>query len=142
MVLMRIQRAVVAVALGMIALTTAACSSGAAVPPTTSMGIGEVCGVTALAGGPPSAVGVQDPALLHVCPSGHHEVPRGFNLMASNGQRYKAYTYNFNGWFARVPAGTYSAVDRPGCRTPGRPFVVRPGKTLKGVVVWFGCDYS
>jgi hypothetical protein len=137
MVVMRIQRAVVAIALGVMALTTAACSSG-----TTTLPVGKVCGVTALAGGPPSAVGVQDPALLRVCPSGRHEVARGFSLMASNGKKYKAYTYNFNAWFARVPAGTYRAVDRPGCRTPGRPFVVRAGKTLKGVVVWLGCDYS
>jgi hypothetical protein len=129
-----------------VALTTAACSSGTVAPPTTSIGIGigEVCGVTALAGGPASAVGVKNRALLYVCPSGPQEAIRGleFSLMAINGARYKARIYSDRGWSARVPAGTYRAVDRPGCLTPGRPFVVRAGKTLKGVVVWFGCDYS
>jgi hypothetical protein len=44
MVVMRIQGAVAAAALGMLALTTAACSSGAVAP-----AVERVCGVTALA---------------------------------------------------------------------------------------------
>ena len=137
MVIMRIQRLVVAAALGMMAFTAAGCSSGGG-----ALAVERVCGVTALVGGAAPATGVKDPALLHSCPSGLHEVPRGFSLMAANGRRYKAYTYNFKGWFARVPAGTYRAVGVPGCRTPGRPFVVTAGKTLKGVIVLFGCDYK
>jgi hypothetical protein len=148
MLVMRIQRLVAAAALGTVALTMAACSSGTAVPPTTSIGIGigigigEVCGVTALAGGPPSAVGVQNRALLRVCPSGHDETTSKFSLMASNGKEYIVRTYDYQQWSANLPAGTYRAIDRPGCGMPGRPFVVRAGKTVKGVVVWFGCDYS
>jgi hypothetical protein len=91
--------------------------------------------VTALAGGPPSAVGVQNRALV-VCPS----VPRGFSIMAS-----------MAGVIRRTPVT--SACGLPGCPpapiapstglgAARRQFVVRAGKTLKGVVVWFGYDYS
>jgi hypothetical protein len=136
MVVMRIQRAVVAVALGVMALTTAACSSGTAVP-----AVGKVCGVTA-AGGGPSGDRVENLALLQLCPSGPREAIRGlrFSLMASSGKRYKARIFSDRGWSARVPAGTYRVVGAPGCPEAGRPFVVRTGRTLKGVVVWIDCD--
>ena len=110
MVVMRLQRVLVAIAYGVMALTTGACSSGTAVAPTTSIGIGigEVCGVTALAGGAASAVGVKNRALLHVCTSGPQEAIRGleFSIMASNGTRYKARIYSDRGWTAGAPAGT------------------------------------
>ena len=64
-----------------------------------------------------------------------------FSIMAGNGARYKARIYTDHGWSARVPAGTYRAIGAAGCRGPERPFDVAADKTLKGVVVWFGCDY-
>lgn len=133
---MRMERAVVAVALGVMTLTTAACSSGTANPP-----VGKVCGVTALAGGPPSAVGVKDRALLHVCPSRQHQTSSKFSVVASNGKRYVVRTYDSRQWSANLPGGTYRAVGAPGCPGLERRFVVTAGKTIKGVVVWFGCDY-
>jgi hypothetical protein len=138
MVVMRIQRAVVAAALGMLALTTAACSSGTAVS-----ALGRVCGVTALAGGPRSAVGVKNRALLHVCPSGPQVAIREFqfSIMASDGERYKARIYTDDGWSASVPAGTYRVVGAVGGCPPERPFVVTAGKIRKGVVAWLGCDF-
>lgn len=102
---------------------------------------GKVCGVTALSGGPHFDVGVKDPALLHRCSSGPHQVSRLFSLMSNNGRLYEAYSYNNTGWSATLPAGTYRAVRRPGCPSPGPPMVVAPRKTLVGVVVWWGCLY-
>ena len=95
----------------------------------------------ALAGGPSGAVGVKDPALLHVCPSGPHTVTTRFSLVAGNGRRYQAYINNLGAWSARLPAGTYRAVGAAGCGAES-PFVVTAGKTRKGIVVWWGCDYS
>jgi hypothetical protein len=60
--------------------------------------------------------------------------------MASNGKRYKAHIYSLGAWSARLPAGTYRAIGGGGCWAE-RPFVVTAGKTLKGVVVWWGCAY-
>jgi len=68
-------------------------------------------------------------------------VTRRFSIMASNGKRYNAYSYDLSEWSARLPAGTYRAVGAPGCPGAERPFVVTAGETLKGVVVWFGCDW-
>lgn len=138
-----------AVALGTLVLGTAACSGGVAIAPTTGNPVptttGEVCGVTAIAGGPATIVGVKHRALLHVCPSGPPvAVTRydGFTLMASNGRRYEAYRYKLGAWSARLPAGTYRAVGAFGCSGADRPFVVAAGKTLKGVIIWFGCDWN
>jgi len=61
-----------------------------------------------------------------------------FSIVASDGRRYQAYTYNHDGWSARLPAGTYRAVGVGGC---GATFVVTAGKTLEGVVVWCGLAY-
>jgi hypothetical protein len=135
MVVMRIPRAAVAAALGMMALTSAACSSGTAVPP-----VGKVCGVTRLGGGPGQRA---DPALLHVCPSGPEVARRvRFSLMATNGKRYTVSTYRRDQWSATVPAGNYRAVGAPGCPRAEPQFMVSTGKTLKGVIVWTGCDYK
>jgi hypothetical protein len=124
-------------AIGALTLATAACSGGAASAPP----LGKICGVTASGG---FAVGVVDPALLHVCPSGPHEVTRIFTLIASSGRKYAAYTYNnSDGWTASLPAGTYRAVNVYGCSSRAEgPFVVRAGKTTHGVVVHYGCLFS
>jgi hypothetical protein len=103
--------------------------------------LGRVCGVTTLAGGPPSAVGVKDPAFLHRCPTSPRQLSQ-FRLMASNGKVFDAYS-SVGGWSARVPSGTYRVIDRPYCGDrPGPPFVVTASKTLLGVVVWVGCTIS
>lgn len=129
-----------ALVLGTLALVAAACSGGVA---TSNLPVtGEVCGVTALAGGPPSAVGVKDHALLHVCPSGPHKVTSEFRIMAKSGRRYEVYSYNHGGWEARVPTGTYRAVGAAGCPSVESPFVVTAGKVRVGVVVWIGCLWS
>ena len=75
-------------------------------------------------------------------PQVRHETASKFSLIASNGRGYIVRTYDYRLWSANVPAGTYRAVGAPGCPTPERPFVVKAGKTVKGVVVWFGCEYS
>jgi hypothetical protein len=103
---------------------------------------GKVCGVTALAGGAPLAVGVKDPALLRECPSGQPSTERNFVLMSSSGRIFTAHSFGDAGWSATLPAGTYRPTERPGCSVPGPPFVVAPGKTLLGVIVWWGCLYS
>jgi hypothetical protein len=115
-------------ALGAMALATAACSRGTAVLPTTSAPttvtrstlptLGEVCGVTALAGGPPGAIGVKNPALLHVCPSGAHEVAHTFSIIARNGKRY-----------ARTPTTTGEG-GRPDCR----PARIAPSESVGAVM--------
>jgi hypothetical protein len=64
--------------------------------------IGEVCGVTALAGGPAPAVGVKHPELLKVCASGPFKLTDSFSIKASNGNRYEAYVDNLGGWSAPV----------------------------------------
>jgi hypothetical protein len=143
---MRVMQSRRAVALVALALASAACSTGVAVAPTTS-GItvttstvptmGEVCGVTAMAGGPAGGVGVKDPALLHVCPTGPFQVTDHFSILGSNGKRYKAYS-DRDGWLARLPAGTYRVDGANGCGAEP-PFVVPAGKTHKGVVAWFSC---
>jgi hypothetical protein len=111
----------------------------------TSAPTGDVCGVVALAGGASSAVGVKNPALLHVCPSGERAVRSlvgtSFRLMSSTGETYAAQFYVDTGWSAQVPAGRYRAVDRSGCRVPGPTFTVSPRRTLLGVVVWVGCGF-
>jgi hypothetical protein len=62
--------------------------------------------------------------------------------MAADGKRHDVLTYKDGGWRAtRIPAGTYRAIGAAGCPEPERPFVVTAGKTLMGVIVWFGCDY-
>ncbi len=110
--------------------------------PTSSLStIGEVCGVTALAGGPAPAVGVKHPELLKVCASGPFKLTDSFSIKASNGNRYEAYVDNLGGWSARLPTGTYQVVGIGGCGAE-RPFVVTAGKTLKGVIAWYGCLYS
>lgn len=103
--------------------------------------VGKVCGVTALAGGPKAATGVKDTALLRVCPSGPAR-QANFSLAVSTGKLFEVSGYQDGGWYASLPAGTYRAVGRPGCRQPGPPFVVTAGKTLLGVVVWWGCLYK
>jgi hypothetical protein len=153
MVVMQFRRAL---ALGTMALALFACSARTAVLPTTStsstvttstvttstvLTIGEVCGVTALGGGPETAVGVKDRALLHRCPFGPHKVTTSFSILASNGRRYRPYLYSHDGWTARLPAGTYRAVGAAGCPGAQGRFVITAGRTLIGVVVWFGCDY-
>ena len=45
-------------------------------------------------------------------------------------------------WSATVPAGNYRAVGAPGCPRAEPQFMVSTGKTLKGVIVWTGCDYK
>jgi hypothetical protein len=88
---------------------------------------------------------VKNPALLHECPSGPDEVSHRFTLVASSGQAYTPYTYdNSDRWTASLPAGTYRAVNIVGCGTSVAegPYVVAAGKILRGVVVWWGCDYS
>lgn len=138
--IMKLMQARRLLAIGVLAVSTAACSGG-----VSSASLGEICGVTALAGGPGSAVGVKNPALLHECPSGPHEVSHRFTLVASSGQAYTPYTYdNSDRWTASLPAGTYRAVNIVGCGTSVAegPYVVAAGKILRGVVVWWGCDYS
>jgi hypothetical protein len=102
---------------------------------------GRVCGVTALAGGPSIAVGVKDPVLLHECPSGQPSREQNFVLMSSSGEIFMAQRYG-EGWSATLPAGTYRPTERPGCPQPGPPLVVTPGKTVLGVIVWWGCLYT
>ncbi len=140
-------------AIGALAVVTAACSQGTASPPTTStpttvttstlVTLGKVCGVTAMSGG--FAVGVQDPALLRECPSGPHQVTHIFTIMASSGKTYTADAYdNSSGWSAVLPVGTYRAVNVYGCRNhrAQAPFAIVAGKTLKGVVIRYGCDFT
>jgi hypothetical protein len=103
-------------------------------------GYGKVCGATWLVGGPGQAP--PGPALLKSCPSGAHDVTLGFKLMASDGHLYPAYGYSDSrAWSAELPAGTYRAVDAPGCRSSQEPFTVTAGSTTLGVVVRVGCDY-
>jgi hypothetical protein len=111
------------------------------VPHPEVVSSGLVCGVTALGGGPPSAVGVKYRVLLHRCPSGSPVRGVNFILIAENGKRYHPTTYKDDGWMARLPVGSYRAFDAPGCSGPGRNFLVSPGKTTLGVVVWWGCNY-
>jgi len=134
------------------ALLGAACTSGAALSTMTSTpvtttssttttivsGYGLVCGATWLVGGlSPSRPG---PALLRSCPSGARETS-GFKLMASDGTVYPAYIYGDRRWSAELPAGTYRAVDAPGCPGRQQPFTVAAGETTLGVVVKWGCLY-
>lgn len=73
-----------AVAFVTLPLGTAACSGGTAT--STPSVTGEVCGVIAWAGG--VSAGVEDPALLHVCPSGEHGMTSEFRIMTVSGRRY------------------------------------------------------
>lgn len=130
------------------ALMAGACTSSAPSTKTVTTSSvravlqGKVCGVTALAGGPPGAVGVKQPALLHLCETGRHHAENLFVLVSSTGASYEAYGYADMGWTAALPAGTYRASGMPGCTGYGKPFKVVAGKTTLGVVVWYGCDYS
>jgi hypothetical protein len=112
-------------------------------PSPTVISDGAVCGVTALGGGPFSASAVKYPALLHGCPSGAPAAGIRFSLVVANGKRYKPTNYEGDGWMARIPPGTYRAVDVLGCpdRFSERSFAVTSGKTTLGVVVWYGCTY-
>lgn len=105
----------------------------------TQPGYGKVCGATWRVGGPyqprPS------PASLRSCPSGPHQTSRLVKLMASDGQVYPAFSYGGLRWSAKLPAGTYRAVDAPGCPFSQQPFTVTPGKTTLGVIVQWGCIY-
>ena len=88
-------------------------SQGAWRPPLTR-GFGEVCGVTAQAGGPHFIVGVKDRALLRYCPAGTPEVTHTFSLVSRTGKTYSAYAFPSGGrdlnqgWAAVLPAGTYA----------------------------------
>jgi hypothetical protein len=99
---------------------------------------GTVCGATWLIGGPYQPK--PQPNLLRSCPSGSYQLSRTFKLKASNGTLYSVRIYRDRRWSADVPAGTYRAL-APGCPLPGSPFVVTAGKTLRGVVIRYGCDY-
>ncbi len=116
-----------------------AVEAGAGVGNGLSGTLGRVCGVTAPAGG--VVAGVQDPSLLHSCPSGASGADDAFKLVNSEGVLYQAYRYpqTPTSWSAILPAGSDKVIDSPGCPRPGRPFVVTAGRTLLGVVVWFGC---
>jgi hypothetical protein len=122
---------VIGVSLGVMAASD---SDLAAIPPS------DVCGVVALAGGPAAAVGVRTPALLHRCPSGSRMVAT-FDLLAGDGSIYPAYVYAQGGWSAQVPAGSYEAINRQGCNSPGASFLVAAGRTRFGVIIWVGCLY-
>jgi hypothetical protein len=63
-------------------------------------------------------------------------------LMASDGITYPAYSYGDRRWSAKVPAGTYRAVDAPGCPRNQKRFTVTAGKMTLGVIVMWGCLYS
>jgi hypothetical protein len=115
---------------------------GVRAAPAGQLADGKVCGVTALAGGPSIAVGVKDPALLHMCPSGQSSPEQNFVLISSSGEIFRVHSYGSEGWSATLPAGTYRPTERPWCSVPGPPFVVAPGKTLLGVIVWWGCLYT
>jgi hypothetical protein len=109
---------------------------------------GEACGVTALAGGPPGAVGVKAPSLLHECLTGpalREAVPSylaGIRLVSAAGISYELDHWSDTGWTAVLPAGTYRAADVPGCTGYKKPFTVVPGKTTFGIVIYWGCEYS
>jgi hypothetical protein len=104
-----------------------------------SVGYGEVCGVVALAGGPEGVTGVHDPTLLHQCPAGSHLGVTGFELEASNGQDYRPYRYEGQGWSARLPAGAY-VTEVPSCPGEAKSFSVKAGHVLQGVLVRTCCE--
>ena len=104
--------------------------------------LGEVCGVTALEGGALFATGVKDPALLRVCPSGPRAVSTQFSLMASDGKNRVLPPMGTTSGRLNFLPGKYRAVGAAGCPNPETSFVVKPRKTLKGVVVLSECDYE
>jgi hypothetical protein len=139
---MRRQRVNTVLLLGVLVVPIAACGTSRAGPLSNAVATMEVCGVTALAGGPPTAVGVKNPSLLHTCPSGGVSNAPQFTLVSSTGASYPVDTYTDTGWTAKLPPGTYRPTGMPGCSSPGQTFVVKTGQRVTGVVVWWGCSYS
>jgi len=101
---------------------------------------GVVCGATWRVGGPYQAK--PSPALLRSCPSGPRETSQLVKLLASDGTVYSAYSYSDGRWSAELPAGTYRAVDAPGCPFSQTSFTVVAGRVTLGVIVRWGCMYS